>query len=497
MKCKRRIRLTYGNVIASVALFAAMAFMSAAPADASVSAGVSSGRLIITGDGFSDQVALALHPGDATTLDIDFGDNGVVDGGFPRGSFTQIGINMGGGADSVRIDDSAGTFTDTESTEMFGGEGNDMLIGGGGVELLAGDGGEDTIAGGVERDFADGGTGDDTFLWTVGDGDDTVTDEDGADRMLVDGSETAEEFVIDRFPAPHDDEVRVFRVAEGRVEQTTSVLGLQDVERLDLDSFSGNDIIAASPEVGGLIALDIDAGRDGPLAEESVGDDDVVTGSDAADVIAGGPGADRLDGRGGADTMNGGDDGDMLIGGLGTDAMTGGGGADEFQCEGPGEVLDAQPEDLVPAFCIPAAPVVEPAPAPAADTSAPAPAVTGLPTGFPGFGTPVVRAARDGLRVKLTNEHSAPIAVKVAARERFKSASGARTARYKVVNRTIAGAARVTLRLRAPRALREHIAARLRRAGRVVRRPIVTVTNVATAGKRTVRPRLVLTARSR
>jgi len=485
------------RLIVLAAAMLAIPFMKTAPADASVSAGVSSGRLIITGDGFSDQVALRLHPGDATMLDIDFGDNGVIDGSFPRSSFTQIGINMGGGADSVRADDSAGVFTDTETTQMFGGEGNDTLTGGGGVELLAGDGGEDTIAGGEGSDFADGGTGDDTFLWTVGDGDDTVTDEDGADRMLVDGSATAERFAIDRFPAPDEDEVRITRAAAPRGVLETSVLGLQGVESLDLDSLGGNDIIEASADVGGLIALDIDAGRDGSLAEVAGDDDDVVTGSDAADVIAGGPGADRLDGRGGADTLNGGGGDDVLIGGLGSDAMTGGAGADEFQCDGLGEVLDAQPDDLVPAFCIPSPPAVEPAPAPAADTSAPPSAATGLSSGFLGFRTPVVRAARDGLRVKLTNEHSAPIAVKVAARERFKSASGARTVRYEVVNRTIAVGARVTLRLRAPRALRAHIAAGLSRTHRVVRRPIVTVTNVATAGKRTVRPRLVLTARSR
>jgi RTX calcium-binding nonapeptide repeat (4 copies) len=486
--------LTPRRLAVLAAAMIAIPFVNSPPADASVSAGVSAGRLIITGDGFSDQVALRLNPADATTLDIDFDDDGAIDGSFPRGSFTQVGINMGGGADSVRIDDSAGVFTNTETTEMFGGEGNDTLTGGGGVELLAGGGGEDTIAGGVEPDFADGGTGDDTFLWGVTDGDDTVTDEDGADRVLVDGSDVAEQFVIDRFPAPHNDEVRVSRVAQGRVVEA-SALGLQDVERLDLDTVGGNDSIAASPDVGGLIALDIDAGADGSISE-SIGDDDVVTASDAADVIAGGPGADRLDGRGGNDAMNGGDDGDMLIGGPGSDAMTGGGGADEFQCEGPGEVLDAQPEDLVPAFCVSSPPVVEPAPAPVADTGAPAPAVTGLPTGFLGFGKPVVRATREGLRVKLTNVHFAPIAVKVAASERFKSATRARTARYKAVRTTIAVGARRTLRLRAPRALRAHIAARLTRTGRVVRRPTATVTNVATAGKRTVLPRLVLSVRS-
>jgi hypothetical protein len=483
------------RLAALAAAMLAIPFIYVPPAEASVSAGISAGRLIVAGDGFSDRVALRLNPGDATTVDIDFDDDGVVDGSFPRGSFTQIGINMGGGADSVRIDDSAGVFTNTESTEMFGGEGSDTLTGGGGAELLAGGGGDDTIAGGEENDFAHGGTGDDTFLWTVTDGDDTVADDDGADRMLVDGGGAAEQFVIDRFPAPRNDEVRVSHVGQGRVVET-SVVGLHEIEKLDLDSFGGSDSIVASPDVGGLIALDIDAGTDGSLEEPSgSGDDDVVTGSDAADVIAGGSGTDRLDGRGGADTLMGGDGGDILIGGLGSDAMTGGGGADEFQCEAPGEVLDAQPEDLVPAFCLPSPPAVEPTPAPVAEPSAPPPAATGLPTGFLGFGKPVVQAIRKGLRVKLTNVHSAPIAVKVAASERFKSAGGARTARYKVVKTTIAAGARRTLRLRAPRALRVHIAARLTRVRRVVRRPILTVANVATGGKRTVRPRLVLTAR--
>jgi hypothetical protein len=113
---------TFRKVAVLAATTLAIPFMNAAPADASVSAGVSSGRLILTGDGFADRVALRLHPGEATTLDIDFDDNGVVDGSFSRSSFGQIGISMGGGIDSVRIDDSAGSFTDTETTQIFGGK---------------------------------------------------------------------------------------------------------------------------------------------------------------------------------------------------------------------------------------------------------------------------------------------------------------------------------------------------------------------------------------
>jgi hypothetical protein len=193
--------------------------------------------------------------------------------------------------------------------------------------------------------------------------------------------------------------------------------------------------------------------------------------------------------------------GQGFIGGSGSDALTGGEGADAFQCEGPGEVLDPQPHVLLPAICIASAPPVEPAPAPAPPVEAPSPApapapgVAGLPVGFLGFGKPVVRATREGLRVTLTNVHSAPVELKLATSERFRTARGTRTARYRLVQKTIPAGARATLRLRASRALRRQVAAQLSRVGRVVRRPSLTVTNVATGGKRSVRPRLTLTRR--
>lgn len=499
MNGQTRLRPTYATPRRLAAIAAALLtlpLVQAAPADASVSAGVTFPVLKITGDGFSDKVALRLRPGDATTVDVDFGDDGSFEGGFPRSTFNQVLIDMGAGADSVRIDDSQGVFTDTESTRIIGGDGNDTLSGGGGIETLTGGGGDDSIAGGEATDFSQGGPGNDTFGWASQDGDDVVAGDDGTDRLIMVGSGADEQVVIDRFSAPDDGQVRISRTASGR-SSVTNVLRLGSVEALDLDSLGGNDNILASPDVGGLISLDIDAGSAGGIAESS--DDDVVAGSDADDAIAGGPGRDRLDGRGGNDALHGDDESDTLIGGAGVDALTGGAGADDFQCEGPGEVLDAQPEDLVPAFCIQAPVVPGPAvePTPASSTASPALDGAGLPSGFLGLGKPVVRATRDGLRVKVTNVGSAAIDMKVAASERFKAASGARTARYRVVKKTIAAGAQLMVRLRAPRALRTRIAAELNRVGRVARRPVVTVTNIATAAKRTVRPRLTLTASRR
>lgn len=71
---------------------------------------------------------------------------------------------------------------------------------------------------------------------------------------------------------------------------------------------------------------------------------------------------------------------------------------------------------------------------------------------------------------------------------------GAGAARYRIVRKTIAAGGKVTLNLRAPRALRQRIARPLAARGRVVR-PAIAVTNTATAGHTAVHPRLTLRIR--
>ena len=478
--------------LAAIAAVLAVPLVHAGPAAAAVGAGVNLGTLTITGDGAGDSVALRLHPGDPTTLDIDLNDDGNFEGGFARSTFTKIAVDMGGGADSFRIDDSQGEFTDTEATQLHGGEGDDTLVGGAGIELLDGGGGNDVLTGGAEADVLRGGPGNDTFTWGTLDGDDTVAGGDQIDALQVDGSSNPEQFAIERLAPPRDDEVHLVRVAGpgGRDAGTTNLLDITAVEKLDLDASMGDDEITASPDVGALMALAIEAGPtpDGPV--EAIGtDDDIVVGSDGADAISGGLGADNLDGRAGNDSLNGGPGADVLTGGPGSDALTGGPEADQFACDGPGEVLDAQPDDIIPAICIP--------PAPPAGTTGTSSASTDLvlPSGTLGFGKLRVRATRDGLRVRVTNVLSQPIVIKGAAKERL--GGNGRAVRYRAVKKSIPAGGRVTLKLRAPRALRAQIAAKLEQVGRIVRRPRVTVTNAATSGKRSVRPRLTLRASSR
>jgi hypothetical protein len=201
-----------------------------------------------------------------------------------------------------------------------------------------------------------------------------------------------------------------------------------------------------------------------------------------------------VSGGGGDDTLDGGEDDDIVSGGDGADSLRGGGGVDSFSCDPLDLLFDREAIDFADGCAEPAppAPPVAPVPgdgagAPAAP-SQPAPpsgvggvggATGALPRGALGFGKPRIALTRTGLKVVLRNTHSAPIRVAFAANER----RGRTLHRYARVTKTVAAGRRVTVTLKAPRALARQLKARA--AGR--RRPAVTVTNPATGGKLTVR----------
>lgn len=443
------------RLVLLVAALTAFALWNVAPAGATLSVGPSNGVLKVIGNGQDDTIVLRVDSSDPSLLAFDLNNDRVFDGTVPLGSFTAISINMGAGNDIVEIDDRGGSFTDKKPTTMFGGDGDDVMEGGRGAEAFLGQGGNDTV------------------IWRAGEGNDLISGDVGADKVAVKGTIDAETVTI----SASGSHVRVTRNLD------SALVDLNGVEDLEVATFGGNDAILASPGVGNLIKLKLGAGGFGGS------DDNLVMGSDSADVIVGGGGADSLEGRGGDDQIDAGDGEDTLLGGTGTDAMTGGAGADSFSCDVAGEALDLQPIDFTQGTCstLEAPPVSQP-PASEPPASQP-PALPAAEQPALGFGRPVVRATREGLRVTLRNTSASTLSVSVRAAERLGSS---RTMRYRVVRKTIPAGGRATLRLRAPSALRARIARRLDRFGRVVRRPRVTVTNVATTGKLSVRPRLTL-----
>ncbi|MCX7155038.1 MAG: hypothetical protein NTW45_01170, partial [Rhodocyclales bacterium] len=78
---------------------------------------------------------------------------------------------------------------DTQNRNAFllGGAGNDGLVGGTGADLLIGNAGADLLQGRQGNDILLGGAGEDTYVYTTGDGLDTILDTGDQNTLAVDG----------------------------------------------------------------------------------------------------------------------------------------------------------------------------------------------------------------------------------------------------------------------------------------------------------------------
>lgn len=83
---------------------------------------------------------------------------------------------------------------------LHGRNGSDLILGFGGNDLIQGNGGGDIILGGPGNDTLRGGAGDDIFVFSPGDGFDTIADFEPGDRILLLGISADEASLI---PTPN------------------------------------------------------------------------------------------------------------------------------------------------------------------------------------------------------------------------------------------------------------------------------------------------------
>jgi Ca2+-binding RTX toxin-like protein len=329
----------------------------------------------------------------------------------------------------------------------------EVAMGAGGAQSVDGSDVTDIVTGGPGTDTINTQEGADTYRWSVGQGSETVELGSGADQVEFTGSAGAD--VIDAEAI-----MGTLRVKSSVDAATIDVLG---AEQLSVDAGAGNDVYAAKPGLPSLVATDVTGG----------GDNDQLVGSDGPETFRGGDGDDTV-------VAGGGDD--ELHGDAGTDNLVGGTGRDSFFCGGLGDTLDATAEDTVAADCLP--PVI----------LLPPPGGGGLPPGFKGFSAPGASGRTGNLIVTVRNTHTEPITVRTGASEAIPRTAAA-VFRYRAVTRTIQPGSRARITLRASARLRRALRKRLAKTGRLVRRPGITVTNVATGGRTTARPRIRIRTR--
>jgi Ca2+-binding RTX toxin-like protein len=253
-----------------------------------------------------------------------------------------------------------------------GNELDNLLVGNVSGNVLRGEGGDDTLWGGPStsltsfnpgeeavnpgNDILIGGAGDDTYLFNLGDGIDTIADvaspgegnriefgtgisrndlsitRDEVARTLAIqvGSGGTDKLVLTNFDptgANGSLVVETLAFADGSDVSLASLLG----PTITLFGTENDDVLVGTADSDG-----IDAGAGNDTVYANGGDDlvlagegdDVVTGEDGADTIFGGGGTDYLYGGDGNDVINGEDGNDSLAGNAGNDTLNGGLGND-------------------------------------------------------------------------------------------------------------------------------------------------------------------------
>jgi endoglucanase len=107
---------------------------------------------------------------------------------------------LSGGAENDVLECSAGNdlaIGGLGDDRLYGQAGNDGLWGNEGNDLIWGDDGDDRIFGGLGNDILEGGAGADTFVFTIGEGSDTIKDfTNGVDRIQLTGGLTFDQVEV-------------------------------------------------------------------------------------------------------------------------------------------------------------------------------------------------------------------------------------------------------------------------------------------------------------
>lgn len=193
------------------------------------------------------------------------------------------------------------------------------LHGLGGFDVLQGGTGADLLDGGTGQDSMQGGGGDDRYLFAVGYGEDSISEDrddggGGLDTLVFLGDVQPEDVSLSQdygtlvVSLGNGDEARLF----GWFTETNGT-----IERLEFGDGTVWDAAA--------IEAQLPPGGEGSL------EDDVLLGGTGDDVLSGLAGNDELYGNGGDDVLDGGDGADYVEGSGGTDIVRGGAGEDDIE----------------------------------------------------------------------------------------------------------------------------------------------------------------------
>ncbi|TBU99373.1 calcium-binding protein [Stutzerimonas kirkiae] len=310
-------------------------------------------NLAMTGSEASETLTLWS---DATWADGKDGDdiiysgtnNATVYGGDGNDTITDTyGSDTidGGAGDDIIIDQGSGTNT------LLGGEGNDSITysyyanntieGGEGDDRIQIDSARytytsqvNTISGGRGDDVIVAGYGKDTYLFSRGDGQDSITDQGGTDKLVFGEGIALSDLVVSR--SGTNLLVEVLDSANPESVDQITIIGWDNAGyRIETFELADGTTVSAQ-ELTNLAMTGSEASEtltlwsDATWADGKDGDDIIYSGTNNATVY-GGDGNDTITDTYGSDTIDGGAGDDIIIDqGSGTNTLLGGGGNDSI-----------------------------------------------------------------------------------------------------------------------------------------------------------------------
>ncbi len=213
-----------------------------------------------------------------------------------------------------------------------------VLVGDALANTLSGGDGTDLLAGGVGNDALDGGLGNDAYLWTQGDGRDTIVDVGGTDTLRFGTGITLDSIAAREYLVGTQRRIYVSVLnaageeqADQGVDFALNADGTSPIERFLMADGSVYTLAQVKPALVNTIGTNNVDTLTGSRADDTMdggGGIDVLYGRSGNDILLGGAGADKLFGESGNDTLYGGNDNDWLQGGVGNDWMDGERGSD-------------------------------------------------------------------------------------------------------------------------------------------------------------------------
>lgn len=298
--------------------------------DVTLSMGAGNTLLVTVAGDLAGQVVIHnFDPSDAAESQVigffDFADGTSISYQELLGSgFTESGS---GGSDVIsgsNLNDQlyGGAGDDT----LAGGAGNDRLLGETGEDSLRGDAGNDTLIGGAGADTLNGGQGADTYLYSLGDGSDTLVESiDGSANVLKLGA-GIDPLGISLIVGGDQD--LIIEIASTG-DRLTLVKWLQTenpaIQRIEFDN---GDLW--TPEMIRQRLVIMTGTADNDTLTAAAGTHTTLFGLDGQDSLLGNTGNDSLYGAAGDDTLTGGAGNDVLDGGSGFDNLSGDAGNDTY-----------------------------------------------------------------------------------------------------------------------------------------------------------------------